>query len=76
MLNGNSGFQNDLLEDKVKSNSSGTACVYYNKPAPVRTVNFPVQHDDKWHEYEVEIPVTTLSALRIDPARSLKSCTI
>ena len=54
---------------RMKSNAAGTACVYYNKPAPVRTVNFPVQHDGEWHEYEIKIPVTTLSALRIDPSR-------
>jgi hypothetical protein len=54
---------------RMKSNASGTACVYYNKPAAGRTVNFPVQHDGEWHEYEVKIPVKTLSALRIDPSR-------
>ncbi|VGO15715.1 Arylsulfatase [Pontiella desulfatans] len=54
---------------RMKSNAAGTACLYYNTPAPGRTVNFPVQHDGKWHEYEVKIPAATLSGLRIDPSR-------
>ena len=32
-------------------------------------VNFPVRHDGEWHEYEVKIPATQLSGLRIDPSR-------
>ena len=54
----------------MKSDSKGTGTVYYNKPfAAGRTVAFPVQHDGKYHEYKVEIPVETLNALRLDPSR-------
>jgi hypothetical protein len=54
----------------MKSDSSGTGTVYYNKPAAaVRTVAFPVIHDGKVHEYKVAVPVETLDALRLDPSR-------
>lgn len=54
----------------MKSDSSGTGTVYYNKPAAAgRTVTFPVQHDGTFHEYSVEIPVERLNAVRLDPSR-------
>ena len=43
--------------------------VYYNEPANLkRTVPLPVQHDREWHEVEVEIPVSSLNGLRVDPS--------
>jgi hypothetical protein len=61
----------------MKSDSSGTGTVYYNKPAAaVRTVAFPVVHDGNDHEYKVAVPVETLDALRIDPSRGAGTMTI
>ena len=54
----------------MKSDSSGNGTIYYNKPAAAgRTVSFPVQHDGTYHEYNVTVPVETLNAVRLDPAR-------
>jgi len=54
---------------RIKSASSGGAMVYYNEPANLKnTVSLPVQHDRDWHEVEVEIPVSSLKSLRLDPS--------
>ncbi len=54
---------------RMKSDSSGAALVYYNKPfGKDHTVGFPVEHDGQWHEYEAAIPAPNLDALRLDPS--------
>jgi len=54
----------------MKSDSKGNGTLYYNNPpAAGRTVEFEVAHDGRLHEYNVDIPVQTLDAIRIDPAR-------
>jgi arylsulfatase A-like enzyme len=54
---------------RMKSDSSGGALVYFNKPfGKDHTVGFPVKHDGEWHEYEVAIQASNLDALRLDPS--------
>jgi len=54
---------------RMKSFSSGMALLYYNEPATLEhTVPLPVKHDREWHEVKVEIPVSSLNGLRLDPS--------
>lgn len=56
----------------MKSDSSGFGQLFFNLPfAATRSVQFDVEHDGDWHEYEVTIPVTKVGGLRLDPARGV-----
>lgn len=60
-----------ILRIRMKSDASGAAALYYNKPPNAdRMVTFDVNHDNAWHDYEVEIPASPLNLLRLDPART------
>ena len=59
-----------VVHFSMKSDSKGVGTVYYNyPPAAGRTVEFKVTHDGRHHEYNVDIPVENLDALRLDPSR-------
>jgi arylsulfatase A-like enzyme len=61
------------LKLRLKSTAKGQALVYFNATANEpfhleRTVAVPIVHDGQVHEHEVRLPVSTLRALRLDPA--------
>jgi arylsulfatase A-like enzyme len=53
---------------RMKSNSMFPGTVYYNQPGPDTKVEFPVTHDGEWHEYNIDLPVSELTGLRLDPS--------
>jgi len=62
-----------MLFLRMSSSAKGGALVYYATPEAPRfvkeqTFSFTATHDGQPHDYEVKIPVTSLSGLRLDPA--------
>ena len=58
------------LKFRMKSNASGRSSVFYNKPSKETLVGFAMKHDDRHHEYAVELPVKTLKGLRFNPSKA------
>jgi len=58
------------LRFRMKSNSLGKILVIYNKPSRDHLLKSSMEHDGRFHEYEVEIPVETLEGLRFNPAKA------
>ena len=58
------------LKFSMTSNEPGKGSIFYNKPSRDTLIPFPLEHDGRSHEYEVEIPVDTLKGLRINPTKS------
>ena len=58
------------VQIRLKSKSSGRSEVkYWEKPGPrPESTPFPLPHDGKWHELDVEIPAKRLIRFRIDPS--------
>jgi hypothetical protein len=60
---------------RIKSTGRGTGVVYFTeKPNAAfhkdQSVSFPLRHDGEFHDYEVKIPATRLTALRLDPGNA------
>ncbi len=66
---------------RFSSTGDGSGVVYYTtQPGQAfhrdRTVTFPIDHDGKFHDHEISLPVSTLSALRLDPGNASGTITI
>ncbi|MBM3858915.1 MAG: sulfatase [Verrucomicrobia bacterium] len=60
---------------RIKSTGRGTGVVYFTeKPKAAfhkdQSVSFPLRHDGEFHDYDVRIPATRLTALRLDPGNA------
>lgn len=60
---------------RLKSQTAGKGVVYFGTPAKTRfgldrSAAFALKHDGAWHDYEVELPATRLTALRLDPGNA------
>jgi arylsulfatase A-like enzyme len=58
------------MKCSLKSNALGKIWFIYNKPSRDTLIPFQIKSDGRFHEYEVEIPVKTLEALRFNPAKA------
>jgi len=63
------------LKLRLSSTASGNGVVYFSsKTQPgfniAQTASFPMQHDGQPHDYEVKLPVETLTAFRLDPGNA------
>ena len=62
------------VELRLRSNSDGPGQIFWSTTpntgfAPKDAVNFPINHDNLWHDYSVKIPATKpIAALRLDPS--------
>lgn len=65
-----------VLKFRMHSNSAGAGQVYWNSKSikgfsAKYSKIFPINHDDAWHDYELEIPLReALSSIRLDPSRA------
>jgi len=64
-----------MVKLRIKSTGRGTGVVYFtDKPKAAfhkeQSVDFPLRHDGEFHDYEVKIPATRLTALRLDPGNA------
>jgi hypothetical protein len=58
------------LKFRMKSNASGKSSLFYNKPSRDTLAPFPLEHDDLYHEYTIDIPAETLRGLRFNPTKA------
>ena len=63
-----------ILKIKMKSSSEGNGLIFWKSDKVHAfqagySIDFKINHDSKWHEYSVNLPVKyKLKGLRIDPA--------
>lgn len=70
-----------MVKLRMKSVAGGHGVVYFSTAAKPgfnieRSVSFAITHDGAFHDYEIKLPIETLSALRLDPGNAQGSIAI
>jgi arylsulfatase A-like enzyme len=64
------------IDMKMKSNSAGAGQIFWSTTPKLNfsrggRVDFPINHDSQWHEYQVKMPVDqAANAFRVDPGNA------